>query len=497
MIATQTTQPAAPAAEATGEPGLLDRMFDQFDGATRPQSDQESRRGREIFREFLEHVVKDRVVSSDAEVNVKSWIARIDQKLTAQLNEVMHHADFQRLEATWRGLHYLVHQSETGQHLQIRVLNVSKRELFTDLSRAVEFDMSTLYKKVYEDEYGVLGGRPYGLLVGDYEFGRHPEDVSLLKMISGVAAAAHAPFVAGAAPSLFNFERFTQLPGPRDLARIFQGEEYAAWTSFRESEDSRYVGLTLPRVLARLPYGSQFTRVEAFNFEEAVDGRDHDRYLWMNAAWAYAARVTDAFVRDGWFARTQGPEGGGRVEGLPVHTFPTDDGDVAMKCPTEIAISDRREYELSNLGFLPLLHCKHRDFAVFMGSQSCQKPKQYFDPDANANAELSARFNYLLCVSRFAHYLKVMARDKIGTIMEAEDCQRWLNNWIMNYVILNAGDVGEEIKARHPLANARVEVRAVKDKPGWYEAVAWLRPHFLLQGLTASLRLVAEVPQKK
>jgi type VI secretion system protein ImpC len=485
----------APALQAADDPGLLEQVLNQFDRATRPQSDQELRRGRECFREFLEHVVRGHVVSADAEMNVKSWIARIDQKLTAQLNEVMHHPDFQRLEGTWRGLHYLVQQTETGEHLQIRVLNVSKRELFNDLNRAVEFDMSTLYKKVYEEEYGQLGGRPYGLLVGDYEFSRHPEDISLLKMISGVAAAAHTPFVAAAAPGLFNFERFTELPGPRDLARIFQGEEYAAWKSFRESEDSRYVALTLPRVLARLPYGSQFTRVEVFNFEEAVDGRDHDRYLWMNAAWAYAARVTSAFARDGWFARTQGVEGGGKVEGLPMHTFPTDDGDVAMKCPTEIAISDRREFELSSLGFLPMLHCKHRDFGVFMGAQSCQKPKQYFDPAANANAQLSARFNYLLCVSRFAHYLKVMARDKIGKIMEPEDCQRWLNNWIMNYTIANAADVGEELKARHPLTDARVEVRGIKDKPGWYEAVAWLRPHFQLQGLTASLRLVAEVPQ--
>ena len=235
-----------------------------------------------------------------------------------------------------------------------------------------------------------------------------------------MAAAAHAPFVAAAGPKMFNLDSFTELANPRDLAKIFDSVEYAAWKSFRESEDSRYVALTMPRVLARLPYGENFKRVDEFNFEENVDGKDHDKYLWMNAAWAYAARITDAFAKYGWMARTRGVEGGGKVEGLPVHTFPTDDGDVAMKCPTEIAISDRREFELSNLGFLPLLHSKDSDFAVFMGAQSCQKPKTYFDPAANANAELSAKFNCILCTSRFAHYLKVMARDKIGSFMEVE-----------------------------------------------------------------------------
>ena len=313
-------------------------------------------------------------------------------------------------------------------------------------------------------------------------------------MISNVAAAAHAPFVAAAGPKLFNMESFTELANPRDLAKIFQSVEYASWNSFRESEDSRYVALTMPRVLGRLPYGEDFKRVEEFNYEENVDGTDHSKYLWMNAAWAYAVRVTDAFAKYGWFARTRGVEGGGVVDGLPVHTFPTDDGDVAMKCPTEIAISDRREFELSNLGFLPLLHCKNRDFAAFMGSQSCQKPKTYFDPDANANAELSTKFNYLLCVSRFAHYLKMMARDKIGSDMERQECERWLNDWISNYVC-DPTTAGEETKAQCPLSDASVEVREVAGRPGWYEAVAHLRPHFQLETLTASMRLVAQVPK--
>jgi type VI secretion system protein ImpC len=488
-----TQSQAAGATVATTEvTGLLDQVIQ----ATRPQNDKEAERAKSFFKQFLSEVVKPgHVVSNDVENNVKFWIGEIDKKLTAQLNEVLHHPDFQKLEGTWRGLHYLVHQSETGEQLKIRVLNVSKRELFKDLEKAAEFDQSALFKKIYEEEYGQLGGQPYGMLVGDYEFSRNAEDIQLLKMISNVAAAAHAPFVSAASPKLFNMDSYTELANPRDLAKIFESVDYAAWKSFRESEDSRYVALTLPRVLGRLPYGENFKKVTEFNFEEFVDGKTHDKYLWMNAAWAYAARITDAYSKHGWVARTRGVEGGGKVEGLPVHTFPTDDGDVAMKCPTEIAISDRREFELSNLGFLPLLHAKGRDFAVFMGAQSCQKPKTYFDPAANANAELSAKFNLLLCTSRFAHYLKVMARDKIGSFMEKSECAKWLNDWISNYVV-NPANASDIVKARHPLAEAKVEVREVAGKPGWYEAVAYLRPHYQLETLTTSMRLVAEVPKK-
>jgi type VI secretion system protein ImpC len=494
MSAAEQAAAATPAATTDAASGLLDQILDR----TKPMDAKEREKNKDYVGQFLRQIVQPgQVVSKDVETNIKFWIAEIDKKLSSQLNEVMHHEDFQKLEGTWRGLHYLVHQSETGESLRIRVLNVTRRELFKDLEKAVEFDQSTLFKKVYEEEYGQLGGEPYGMLVGDYEFSRHPEDISLLKMISNVAAMAHAPFVAAASPKLFNFDRFTDLTAPRDLAKIFDSVEYASWKSFRESEDSRYAALTLPHVLGRLPYGKDFKRVEAFNFEEFVDGKDHDKYLWMNAAWAYAARITDAYAKHGWMAATRGVEGGGKVEGLPVHTFPTDDGDVAMKCPTEIAISDRREFELSNLGFLPLLHSKNRDFAVFMGAQSCQKPQAYFEPDANANAELSAKFNYIMCVSRFAHYLKVMARDKIGSFMEVKDCEAWLNKWIKNYVIGNPQDAGPELKAKKPLADARIEVREVKGKPGWYEAVAWLRPHFQLETLTTSMRLVAEVPKQK
>jgi type VI secretion system protein ImpC len=472
-------------------------LLDQVVAATRPQNTEEQSRAKDYFGQFLQHVVKPgQVVSKDVETNVKSWIAEIDKKLSAQLNEILHDPGLQQLESTWRGMHYLVHQSETGESLKIRVLNVKKQELFKDLERAVEFDQSNLFKKIYEEEYGQLGGQPYGMLIGDYEFGRSAEDVSLLKMISGVAASAHAPFVANASSKLFNFDSYTELANPRDLAKIFDSVEYAAWKSFRESEDSRFVALTLPRVLSRLPYGQNFKRVTEFNFEEEVDGKEHNNYSWMGAAWAYGARITDAYAKYGWLARTRGVEGGGKVEGLPVHTFPTDDGDIAMKCPTEIAISDRREFELSNLGFLPLLHSKGKDFAVFMGAQSCQKPKTYFDPAANANAELSAKFNLILNTSRFAHYLKVMARDKIGSFMELGQCSTWLNNWLQQYVVATPELVGDDVKAKKPLADAKVTVRAVPGKPGSYEAVAYLRPHFQLETLATSMRLVAEVPKK-
>ena len=482
---------SAGAATATQETGLLDQILD----STRALDDRERQRNQTYIEEFVRSVMKgETVVPKNVEATIKYWIAELDKKLSAQLNEVMHCPEFQELESTWRGLHYLVSNSETGTSLKIRVFNVKKQELLKDLEKAVEFDQSSMFKKVYEEEYGQLGGQPYGMLMGDYSFSRHPDDVNLLKLIASVAAGAHAPFVAAADATLFSMDHFTQLANPRDLAKVFDSVEYASWNSFRESEDSRYVALTLPRVLARLPYGEDFKRVEEFGFEESVDGTDHNKYLWMNAAWAYAARATDAFAKYGWFARTRGVEGGGAVENLPVHTFPTDDGDVAMKCPTEIAISDRREFELSNLGFLPLLHCKNRDFAAFMGAQSCQKPKTYFDPDANANAELSTKFNYLLCVSRFTHYLKMMARDKIGSDMEREDCERWLNDWLSNYVC-DPSTAGDETKAQCPLSDANVEVREVAGRPGWYEAVAHLRPHFQLETLAASMRLVAQIPK--
>lgn len=478
--------------------GLLDEVLK----ATKPKNDNQKAQNKQFIEAVIRQALEAEpgsVVAGDVERTLQAWKAEIDRKLSVQLNEILHDPEFQKLEGTWRGIKYLTDQSETGSSLKIRVLNVSKKTLAKDLERAIEFDQSQLFKKVYEAEYGTLGGSPFGMLVGDYDFdGKSAEDVAMLQKIAGVAGAAHAPFVASAGPEMFNLESFTELNNPRDLDKIFQSIEYAAWRSFRESEDSRYVALTMPRVLGRLPYGTGLTDkpVEEFRYEEGIDGTDHNKYLWMSSAWAYAARATAAFAKDGWFMRTRGVEGGGQVDGLPLHVFDEAGGKTA-KCPTEVLIPDRREAELSGLGFLALLHYKDTDKAVFIGTQTTQKPKKYFDPIANANAELSTKLNYMLCVSRFAHYLKAMARDKVGSFAERSEMELWLNNWIQNYVVPNPESVSEATKAQCPLQAASIEVTEVKGKPGWYQAVAHLRPHFQLEGLATSMRLVAELPKKK
>lgn len=470
-------------------------VLDQIISDTRiGKDDWERDQSRRQIATLVDEVMKGQLrVSKDLEATISARIADIDRLLTAQLNAIMHAPEFQKLEGSWRGLHYLVMQSETSVMLKLRVLNISKKELGKDLEKAAEFDQSALFKKVYEEEYGTFGGAPYGALVGDYEFGRNPQDIGLLEKISNVAAAAHAPFLAAADPGLMGLESFTDLPNPRDLAKKFETPDYVKWKSFRESEDSRYVGLTLPRVLIRLPYGPDTVPIETFNFKEDVDGTDHSKYLWSNAAYAMATRLTDSFAKYGWCATIRGVEGGGKVEGLPTHTFKTDEGEIAMKCPTEIAITDRREKELSDLGFMPLVHCKGTDFAAFFGAQSCQKSKKYDTNAANANARLSTQLQYMFAMSRFAHYLKSIMRDKIGSFMTRKECEVYLNRWISNYVV-SSEDAGMELKAKHPLKEARVEVAEIPGKPGCYRAVCFLKPHFQLDELTISLRLVAELP---
>jgi type VI secretion system protein ImpC len=424
---------------------------------------------------------------------INTRIAQIDELLSNQLNAIMHAAAFQALEATWRGLHYLVTHSETGTMLKLRLLNVTQQELLNDLEKATEFDQSVLFKKLYEEEYGTFGGYPYGLLIGDYEFGRHPQDVSLLEKISNVAAAAHAPFIAAASPKLFDMDSFTELGIPRDMAKVFESAELIKWRSFRESEDSRYATLVVPRILMRLPYGPDTVPVEGVNFVEDVDGKDHAKYLWGNPAYALGQRITNAFALYRWCAAIRGVEGGGLVEGLPAHTFGTDDGDIALKCPTEIAITDRREKELNDLGFITLCHCKGTDFAAFFGGQTTNKPKVYNTHEANANASISAQLPYILAASRFAHYLKAMMRDKIGSFMSRGNVESFLNNWIADYVLLD-DDAPQTIKAQYPLREARVDVSEIPGKPGCYTAVVFLKPHFQLEELTTSIRLVAELP---
>jgi type VI secretion system protein ImpC len=486
--ATAATQAAT--TEVTDE-SLLDKIVTEGRFGVEPASKE---RGRNLIKEFISQFIDGSMtIARDAEMMINARIAQIDHLVSIQLNEVMHNAAFQKLEGSWRGLKYLMDQSETGVMLKIKVMNCSKKELLKDLQRAPEFDQSALFKKVYEEEYGIYGGSPFGALVGDYEFGKHPEDIELLEKISNVAAAAHAPFATAAAPDLFNLQSYTTLDAPRDLAKIFDTTEYAKWKSFRQSEDSRYVAMCLPRTLGRLPYGKDTKPVEAFNYEEHVDGTDHSKYLWMNAAYALAARMTNSFSKYGMCVAMRGVEGGGLVEGLPVHNFYTDEGDVAMKCPTEVPITDRREKELADLGFVPLVHCKGTDYAAFFSVQSAQKPKLYDLDSANANARLSTQIPYIMAVSRFAHYLKAMMRDKIGSFMSRTEAEIYLNRWINTYVVPD-DTASPTMKARCPLREARVDVSEVKGKPGCYRAVAFLRPHFQLDELTVSLRLVADLP---
>lgn len=439
-------------------------------------------------------------MADDAYKNIAAFIAEIDRKLSEQINLILHHPEFQALESAWRGLHYLVHNTETDEKLKLRFMDISKAELRRSMRRykGIAWDQSPLFKQIYEEEYGQLGGEPYGCLVADYYFDHTAPDVDLLASIGKVAASAHVPFITGAAPSVLQMDSWQELANPRDLTKIFtQNLEYAAWNSLRQSEDSRYIGLAMPRFLARLPYGIRTNPVDDFNFEETTDGADHSKYAWSNAAYAMAVNINRSFKHYGWCTLIRGVESGGVVEGLPCHTFPTDDGGVDMKCPTEIAISDRREAELAKNGFIPLIHRKNTDYAAFIGAQSLQKPAEYYDPDATANANLSARLPYMFACSRFAHYLKCIVRDKIGTFKTRDEMQRWLNDWLMNYVDGDPVNSTFETKARRPLAAAEVMVEDVEGNPGYYQAKFFLRPHFQLEGLTVSLRMVAKLPSLK
>jgi type VI secretion system protein ImpC len=476
------------------------KLLDQVVAATRQT---EPDRAQLLVRTLIEEANKGTVsFDRNLTITIDRAIKAIDVALSDQLNEIVHEPRFLKLEGSWRGLHYLVMNSETSTNLKIRVVNASKRELHRDLTRAVEFDQSLLFRKIYESEFGSPGGEPYGALIGDYEWTNHPEDIEALRLISNVSAAAFAPFVSAAHASLMGFEQWNELSRPRDLAKIFDTVEYLKWRGFRDSEDSRFVALTMPRVLARLPYGERTRPIDEFVYEEApieADGSPlamkHDYYCWMNAAYVMGTLLTEAFSKYGFCVSIRGAEGGGKVDNLPTHIFKSDDGDMDAKCPTEVGITDRREYELSTLGFLPLCHYKNQDYAVFFGAQATQKAKEYDRPEATANAAISARLPYIMATSRFAHYLKVMARDKIGSFMEVDDCERWLNAWIKRYV--NANELaGPESKARYPLRDARVEVREVSGRPGSYNAVAYMRPWLQLEELTTSLRMVARIPER-
>jgi type VI secretion system protein ImpC len=494
MAETQKEQQAAAATMETSEfASLLNKEF-------RPQTDSaKSEIQSAVYTLAQQALASSKLISTDVVQTISAMIAEIDRKMSEQINKIMHQADFQQLEGAWRGLHYLVTNSETDDQLKIRVMNISKKDLHKTLKRykGAAWDQSPLFKKMYEEEYGTLGGEPFGCLVGDYYFDQSPMDVEALGEMSKIAAAAHAPFLSAAAPTLFQMESWQELANPRDLTKIFSVPEYAGWRSLRESDDARYLGLCMPRFLARRPYGAKTNPVEEFNFEEDAAGPDSKNYAWANAAYAMAVNINRSFKMYGWCSRIRGIESGGAVEGLPTHTFPTDDGGVDLKCPTEIAISDRREAELAKNGFMPLVYKKNSDFAAFIGAQSLQKPAEYDDPDATSNANLAARLPYLFATCRFAHYLKCIVRDKIGSFREAEDMQLWLQKWIMNYVDGDPAHSAEETKARKPLAGAEVIVEPVEGNPGYYTSKFFLRPHYQLEGLTVSLRLVSKLPSAK
>ncbi len=490
--------PAGQAATATTDyaPSLLESAI-----AATKQTEPE--RTEVLLRNLTEQAL-DGTVKFDRNltVSINRAIEALDAKLSEQLAAIMHDPKFLKLEGAWRGLHYLVHNTETSVNLKIRVLNLSKRELWKDLAKSVEFDQSTVFKAIYENEFGTPGGEPYGCLIGDYEFSNSFEDMELLQGIAGVSAAAFAPFIAAAGPQMFGFEDYRELARPRDLEKIFDTVESAKWRTFRESADSRFVTLTMPRVLARLPYGRDRRTVEEFDYEEALpdaltgpQSRAHDHYCWMNASFVLGTRITDAFSRTNWATAIRGAENGGKVENLPLHIFESDDGDLDNTCPTEVGITDRRDAELGKLGFLPLCHYKNTDYAVFFGAQTAHKPEKYDRPEATSNAAISARLPYMMATSRFAHYLKVLGRDKIGSFMEASDCEVWLNRWIGNYV--NASDgAGADMKARYPLREAKVSVQEIPGRPGSYNAIAWMRPWLQMEELTTSLRMVARIPHK-
>ena len=493
MATKKNSDAAGASTTTTNEVSLLDRIVQEGNMAVEPSQDLYAKK---LLGQFASQILDEGMKTSPDKgvvAMINERVAEIDKILSDQLNAIMHDENFQALEASWRGLHDMVFGTETGPRLKLRLMNVTKKELLKDLETAVDHDMSALFKKIYEEEYGTFGGNPFSLLIGDYQFGRHPQDQALLQRMSKVAAASHAPFIAAASPAMFDMKSFTELGVPRDLSKIFESAELATWRGFRESEDSRYVALVLPSYAARLPYGAKTIPVEEFNFEEDVDGTNHNKYLWANSAYQLGLRITGAFANYGWTTAIRGVEGGGKVEALTAHALKTDEGDVLLKCPTEVSITDRREKELNDLGFISIVNAKGSDYAAFFGGQTTNKPKVYNKDNANASAELSSRLPYVLAASRFAHYIKVIMRDKVGSFQTRGGVEEYLNNWIADYVLLNDA-APQAMKARFPLSEARIDVTDVAGKPGVYNATVFLKPHFQMEGLTASIRLVAELP---
>jgi type VI secretion system protein ImpC len=491
--------------EGQGAPQGEAREVDEFATLLKQSFKPRTERGAEEVENAVATLVREAladetIITDDVLETIEAMIARLDEKLTVQMNEILHAPEFQRMESTWRGLHYLVFNSETDAQLKIHIFNVSKSELSKHfkLYPGARWDQSPLFKKTYEAEYGQLGGEPYGCFIGDYEFNHLAQDIQLLRDLSKIAGAAHAPFFSAADPSLMGMDSWTELMNPRDLSKLFDTPEYAAWKGFRDNEDAKYVGLCMPRVLSRVPYGAKSEPVEEFAFEENTDGHKGEKYAWMNAAYAMATNINRAFKEYGWCTRIRGVQSGGEVINLPTHTFPTDEGGVDLKCPTEIAISDRREHELAKSGLIPLIHRKNTDKAAFIGAQSVYKPRKYEGKngvEATAADNLKARLPYMFAVSRFAHYLKCMVRDKIGSMKEKEALRDWLQTWINQYVDSDPINSSEDYKAKHPLADARVDIFPDEENPGYYAARFYLRPHYQLEAMDIGLSLVSRMPE--
>jgi type VI secretion system protein ImpC len=494
------TEGAPEQAQGQGQVAEVSEFQSLLNKSFKPKTDQAKSAIASAVTTLAEQALNNTtLISDDVLKSIRSMIAAIDKKLTEQVNLILHHEDFQKLEGAWRGLHHLVSRTETDTMLKIRVFNVSKGDLAKELKKfeGTAWDQSPFFKKIYEEEYGQLGGEPFGCLVGDYHFDHTPPDVKMLGSLAQIAAAAHAPFIAGGSPTLMQMESWQELSNPVDLSKIFTTPEYAPWRSLRESDDAKYIGLAMPRFLARQPYGAKSNPVESFDFEEDTEGARHDKFVWANSAYAMAVNITRSFKMYGWCSRIRGVESGGELAGLPCHTFPTDDGGQDMKCPTEIAITDRREAELAKNGFMPLVHRKNSDAAYFIGAQSLQKPQEYDDADATANANLAARLPYMFACCRFAHYLKCIVRDKVGGFASKSSMQDWLKRWVLQYVDGDPDNSSEDTKARKPLAAAEVVVEEIEGNPGYYSSKFFLRPHYQLEGLTVSLRLVSKLPSQK
>lgn len=484
------------AAEGEGavaeEGSLLESMLSEAKINPEDETYDVARRGIQAF--VTEMLAPNRKGERVDKAVVDAMIAEIDQRMSSQINAILHAPGFQKLESTWRGLKYLIDNVNFRENVRVSLLNISKDQLLEDFEDSPEIVKSGLYRHVYAAEYGTFGGKPFGVLCGNYEFDTGPQDMQLLQTIASVSAMAHAPFISNAAPDMFGCETYTELPKLKDLQSLFEGPQYARWHSFRESEDSRYVGLCAPRFLLRLPYGPDTVPVKSFNFKEEVVG-NHDSYLWGQTAIAMCTRIADSFAKYRWCPNIIGPQAGGAVESLPLHQYEAM-GEIQTKCPTEVQLTERREYEMSEQGFIGLTFRKDSDNAAFFSANSCQKPKIFANtPEGKAaetNYRLGTQLPYMFIITRLSHYLKVMQREQIGTWKERNDLERELNTWISQYVV-DMENPAPAVRSRKPLRAAQITVEDVEGQPGWYRCGLKVRPHFKYMGASFTLSLVGKL----